>query len=233
MPGTVSTMAVQMDSLTARQSASDSVLRRVARRVDAQDDLLRTSRAETGSRMEELLTRNEAVAANLEEATRQVALLQERLTSIDARLERFGGVTDGGDSLSDASRAFVAASHARARGDWPAAADGFQRSIDALGDSPLAAEAMYQLGEVREAMRSYEGALKAYRGVVTQYGSSLRVPRAMYRAAMVLEVLKEKSAATETLRNLVQAYPDSPDAAAARDHLAASSKSSATPKSRK
>lgn len=225
MPGTVSTMSVQVDTLAARQAVSDSVVRKIARRVDAQEDLLRTSRAETGSRMEELLTRNETVAANLDEATRQVSLLQERLTSIDARLERFGGA---GDSLSDASRAFLTASEARAAGDNAAAADGFQRAVDALGGSPLAAEALYQLGEAREATKAYEGALKAYRAVVSQYGASPRVPRAMYRAAMVLETLKERSAATETLRNLVKAYPDSPDAVAARDHLAASSKPKST-----
>src|SRR5262245_28260873 len=91
MPHNAEVTRTQVDSLVVLQTASDSVLRRLSRVVSAQEDLLRTSRAESGSRMEELLTRNEAVASNLEEATRQVSLLQQRLTSIDARLERSGG----------------------------------------------------------------------------------------------------------------------------------------------
>jgi tol-pal system protein YbgF len=237
MPGSVEYLRVQVDSLSLRQAETESTLAVVSRNVNRQEGFVRSSRADQNSKIDQLLDRTEAVASNLEETTRQLSRLGDRLTLVEGRLETsgapaanagtppeqdtMGSTRARSDSASTAAQIFGAAAEARGRGQLDRAASGFARVVSQWPKSPLAAEAQYQIGEVREEAGSHEQALTAFRRLVSDYPSSARVPRAMLHAAYALEALGERDAARQTLQSLISAYGNTQEAATAREHLAA------------
>ena len=244
MPGRVHRLTITADSLSARQERTNAMLGAMRGQLATQEDLLRSSGAGTSSKMNQLLDRSEAVATNLDETTRLMNQIATRMQALEARVERNGNMPYTGgpandttvtpmlgpaasDSTAMARRLIGEAAEERLRGQFGKAMASYKRVQQLWPASPLAAEAQYGLGEVHEAQLDWDAALTAYRTVVAGYPSSSRVPAAMLHAATALAALGDKPASTETLQSLIAAYPETPEAAAARQTLGLNPKAAA------
>ncbi len=242
MPGRVQRLTVTADSLEHRQARVEAALGMMQGQLSTQEDLLRSTGAGTSAKMNEVLDRTESVAANLDETTRLVSKLATQMQALEARVERGGMPYTGGpagdtlstppaaeDSTAMAQRLIGEAAELRLRGQYEKAMGSYKRVLRLWPGSPLAAEAQFGLGEVHEAQLQWDPALEAYRAVVATYPSSARVPAAMLHAATALTAVGDAAASKQTLQSLVSTYPETPEAAAARQALGLGAKPAAKP----
>jgi tol-pal system protein YbgF len=96
----------------------------------------------------------------------------------------------------------------------------FQRFLQAYGDTDLADNAQYWIGESREARDDHAGALAAYREVVARYPQGNKVPDALLKAGQSLERLGDAESARASYRQVMESFPNSAAALAAEEHLA-------------
>lgn len=240
MPGRVQRLTVTADSLEHRQARVEAALGMMQGQLSTQEDLLRSTGAGTSAKINEVLDRTETVATNLDETTRLVAKLAAQMQALEARVERGSGMPYTGgpandtlsspsaappeDSTVTAQRLIGEAAAARLAGQYERAMANYKRVLRLWPASALAGEAQFGLGEVQEAQLQWDAALTAYRAVVANYPMSARVPAAMLHAATALAAVGDASASKQTLQSLVSAYPDTPEAAAARQALGLSAK---------
>jgi tol-pal system protein YbgF len=95
----------------------------------------------------------------------------------------------------------------------------FQRFLQAYGDTDLADNAQYWIGESREARGDVTGALAAYREVVSRYPRGNKVPDALLKAGQSLEQLGDSESARDSYRQVLESFPNSAAALAAEERL--------------
>lgn len=105
------------------------------------------------------------------------------------------------------------------RGRYLDAESTFQRFLQTHGNSDLADNARYWIGESRYARGDLPGALAAFRETVERHPQGNKVPDALLKAGQALEALGDSEGARETYREVVRRFGDSPAAAVARDRL--------------
>jgi len=103
------------------------------------------------------------------------------------------------------------------RGRYLDAESTFRRFLQAHGNSDLADNAQYWIGEARYARGDLRGALSAFRETVERYPEGNKVPDALVKAGQVLEALGDAEGARETYGAVLRRFPESPAAAVARD----------------
>jgi tol-pal system protein YbgF len=95
----------------------------------------------------------------------------------------------------------------------------FQRFLQAYGETDLADNAQYWIGESREARGDIAGALAAYREVVARYPRGNKVPDALLKAGQSLERLGDSESARDSYRQVLESFPNSAAALAAEERL--------------
>ena len=118
------------------------------------------------------------------------------------------------------------------RGNYTLAIAAFEEFIKRFPDSELADNAQYWVGEAhfslarelaakgQPAVQAYERAAQEFRKVVINYPRGDKVPSALYKEALTLLELKQQALATARLQYLVDQFPQTEEAALARDRLA-------------
>jgi tol-pal system protein YbgF len=118
------------------------------------------------------------------------------------------------------------------RGNYSLAISGFEEFIKRFSDSELADNAQYWIGEAhfsmardlaakgQPAVQAYERAVQEFRKVAINYPRGDKVPSALYKEALTLLELKQQALATARLQYLVDQFPQTEEAALARDRLA-------------
>lgn len=95
----------------------------------------------------------------------------------------------------------------------------FRRFLQSYGDSDLADNAQYWIGECRYARKDFQGALAAFVETVERYPDGNKVPAALLKAGQSLEALGDREAARETYQQLVDRFPLSDEVPAARERM--------------
>jgi len=96
----------------------------------------------------------------------------------------------------------------------------FQRFLQAHGDSDLADNAQYWIGEARFARGDLRGALAAFRETVARFPEGNKVPDALLKAGQSLEQLGDREAARASYREVRDRFPGSAAAVVAEERLA-------------
>lgn len=96
----------------------------------------------------------------------------------------------------------------------------FQRFLQAHGDTDLADNAQYWIGEARYARGDVRGALAAFRETVSRYPEGNKVPDALLKAGQSLEQLGDREGARTSYREVGQRFPGSAAAVVAQERLA-------------
>jgi tol-pal system protein YbgF len=95
----------------------------------------------------------------------------------------------------------------------------FAQYLQAYGNTDLAGNAQFYLGEIAYRQANYSGAVTAYNKVLDQYPGGNKTAAAQLKKAYALLELGQRDAGVQELRSLISRYPKSPEALQARDRL--------------
>jgi tol-pal system protein YbgF len=104
-------------------------------------------------------------------------------------------------------------------GKYDLANSEFQDYLKYYGDTDLASNAQFYLGEISYKQKKYDEAVAAYEKVLTNYPKSFKLGPARLRKGMALIELGQKTAGVRELREVVRRYPGSDEDRLARAKL--------------
>jgi tol-pal system protein YbgF len=104
-------------------------------------------------------------------------------------------------------------------GKYDLANSEFQDYLKYYGDTDLASNAQFYLGEISYKQKKYDEAVSAYEKVLTNYPKSFKLGPARLRKGMALIELGQKTAGVRELREVVRRYPGSDEDRLARAKL--------------
>jgi tol-pal system protein YbgF len=95
----------------------------------------------------------------------------------------------------------------------------FAQYLQVYGNTDLAGNAQFYLGEIAFRQGNFNGAVQAYNKVLDQYPGGNKTAAAQLKKAYALLELGQREAGVQELRSLISRYPKSPEALQARDRL--------------
>lgn len=95
----------------------------------------------------------------------------------------------------------------------------FQQYLKYYGNTLLAGNAQFYIGQIYYMQGNYEDAIAAFNIVIEHYPDGNKVTDAIYKKGLSLEKLDQKSAAIKEFRTLLTRYPNSPNAKLAAQEL--------------
>ena len=158
--------------------------------------------------------------------------LSELRTQLEARAAQNEAVTSQGPAAPGDSARPTPASSASAdamyeaslaqlrRGSTGTARLGLREMLRTYPTSPRAPDALYFIGQSFSA-ENPDSAADYYSQVVDKYSTSARAPSALYNLGLLAERRKDNAKAKDAYQRVVQKYPQSDEAALARDRLKA------------
>jgi tol-pal system protein YbgF len=104
-------------------------------------------------------------------------------------------------------------------GKYDLASSEFQDYLKYYGDTDLASNAQFYLGEIAYAQKNYEDAVQEYDKVLNNYPKSFKLAPARYKKGMALLELGQKTSGVKELREVVKRYPGTEEERRARAKL--------------
>jgi tol-pal system protein YbgF len=203
--------------------------------------------ANGGARLDTMSTQVQGVSDNLEEVksrlgklNQQLVDLQNTVQSLDAKISSGGAAPTGGAPASGgttatptgASAAMAPASAAPSAdtlysnglrditsGKYDLARSEFQDYLKYYGDTDLASNAQFYLGEIAYSQKHYSNAVSEYEKVLTTYPKSFKLAPARLKKGMALIELGQKPSGIRELREVVKRYPGTEEERRARSKL--------------
>jgi tol-pal system protein YbgF len=99
------------------------------------------------------------------------------------------------------------------------AAQEFAQYVQVYGNTDLAGNAQFYLGEIQYRQGNLNGAVKSYNKVLDQYPGGNKSAAAQLKKGYALLDLGQKTEGVAELRSLITRYPKSPEAVQARERL--------------
>jgi tol-pal system protein YbgF len=110
------------------------------------------------------------------------------------------------------------------------AAQEFTQYLQYYGNTDLAGNAQFYLGEIQYHQGNLQGAVVSYNKVLDQYPGGNKAAAAQLKKGLALLDLGQRSQGVQELRSLIARYPTSPEAAQARDRLTKLGAAAAAPR---
>lgn len=104
-------------------------------------------------------------------------------------------------------------------GKYDLARSEFQDYLRYYGDTDLASNAQFYLGEIAYSQKKYDDAVQEYDKVLTNYPKSFKLAPARLKKGMALIELGQKNAGVKELREVVKRYPGTEEERRARAKL--------------
>jgi tol-pal system protein YbgF len=203
--------------------------------------------ANSGARLDTMSTQVQGLSDNLEEIKSRLGKLNQQLVdvqntiqSLDAKISGGGAVpaggvpptTPGGPSTTQPTGAAAASGPAPSAdtlysnglrditsGKYDLARSEFEDYLKYYGDTDLASNAQFYLGEIAYSQRQYSQAVTEYDKVLTNYPKSFKLAPARLKKGMALIELGQKTSGVKELREVVKRYPGTEEERRARAKL--------------
>jgi tol-pal system protein YbgF len=205
--------------------------------------------ANSGARLDTMSTQVQGLSDNLEEIksrlgklNQQLVDLQNTVQSVDAKISGggtaapaagFANPGGGGQPTTTAMPASGSPSGPAPSADtlysnglrditsgkYPLARQEFQDYLKYYGDTDLASNAQFYLGEIAYSERNYDQAVTEYDNVLTKYPKSFKLAPARLKKGMALIELGQKTAGVRELRELIKRFPGTEEERKARAKL--------------
>jgi tol-pal system protein YbgF len=225
---------------TLIEQSSDSVNKLNATMSSVQKSV-QDVQANSGTRLDTMSTQVQGLSDNLEEiksrlgkVNQQLVDLQNSVQNIDARLA--GGNPNGAPGGASPSMPGPGASAPSGpppsadtlynnglrditSGKYELATSEFHDYLKYYGDTDLASNAQFYLGEIAYSQRQFEQAVAEYDKVLTNYPKSFKLAPARLKKGMALLELDQKNAGIKELREVVKRYPGTEEERRARAKL--------------
>jgi len=199
--------------------------------------------ANSGTRLDTMSTQVQGLSDNLEEIKSRIGKLNQQLVdlqnsvqNIDARLA--GGTPTGtsaptgaGASAPNGAAAAPAGASPSAdtlysnglrditSGKYDLARSEFADYLKYYGDTDLASNAQFYLGEIAYSQKQYEQAVSEYDKALSNYPKSFKLAPARLKKGMALIELGQKNPGVRELREVVKRYPGTEEERRARARL--------------
>jgi tol-pal system protein YbgF len=205
--------------------------------------------ANSGARLDTMSTQVQGLSDNLEEIksrlgklNQQLVDLQNSVQSLDAKISgtappTSGSIASPGATSSPSGGGFAPATGAASgpapsadtlysnglrditSGKYDLARSEFQDYLKYYGDTDLASNAQFYLGEIAYSQRNYDQAVSEYDRVLTNYPKSFKLAPARLKKGMALIEQGQKQAGVRELREVVKRYPGTEEERRARAKL--------------
>jgi tol-pal system protein YbgF len=201
--------------------------------------------ANSGTRLDTMSTQVQGLSDNLEEiksrlgkVNQQLVDLQNSVQNIESRLAGGAPTSSPSGAAPGPGSASLAPASGGAAGPPPSAdtlySNGlrdlttgkydlarseFQDYLKYYGDTDLASNAQFWLGEVSYAQKNYDQAVQEYDKVINDYPKSFKLATAHFKKGLALIELGQKNSGVKELREVVKRYPGSPEDRLARTKL--------------
>jgi tol-pal system protein YbgF len=204
--------------------------------------------ANSGARLDTMSTQVQGLSDNLEEIksrlgklNQQIVDLQNTVQSLDAKISGTAPATTGAVSSPGAAPPSGGGSPSASSapsgpppsadtlysnglrditsGKYDLARSEFQDYLKYYGDTDLASNAQFYLGEIAYSQRNYDQAVSEYDRVLTNYPKSFKLAPAHLKKGMALIEQGQKQAGVRELREVVKRYPGTEEERRARAKL--------------
>jgi tol-pal system protein YbgF len=200
--------------------------------------------ANSGARLDTMSTQVQGLSDNLEEVksrlgklNQQLVDLQSAVQSLDAKIAGgtapAGGTpaasgtttpTGGGGSAASAPAPSADTLYSNGlrditSGKYDLARSEFADYLKYYGETDLASNAQFYLGEIAYSQKQYSQAAAEYEKVLTNYPKSFKLAPARLKKGMALIELGQKAAGVKELREVVKRYPGTEEERRARAKL--------------
>jgi len=199
--------------------------------------------ANSGARLDTMSTQVQGLSDNLEEIksrlgklNQQLVDLQNAVQSLDAKVS--GAVPATGTATPTAGTTAPAGTSVMPSGAAPSAdtlySNGlrdirsgkydlarseFQDYLKYYGETDLASNAQFYLGEIAYSQKNYDQAISEYEKVLNNYPKSFKLAPARLKKGMALVEIGQKSSGVRELREVVKRYPGTEEDRLARAKL--------------
>jgi tol-pal system protein YbgF len=231
---------------TLTEQASDNVNKLNSTMASLQKSV-QDVQANSGTRLDTMSTQVQGLSDNLEEIKSRIGKLNQQLVdlqnsvqSIDARLA--GGTPNTAPGGAPATSPGVPTAPGTARtpdagpapsadtlysnglrditsGKYDLARSEFQDYLRYYGDTDLASNAQFYLGEIAYSQKNYEVAIDEYDKILNNYPKSFKLAPARLKKGMALIELGQKNPGIKELREVVKRYPGTEEERRARARL--------------
>ena len=202
--------------------------------------------ANSGARLDTMSTQVQGLSDNLEEIKSRLGKLNQQLVDLQGTMQNIDSKISGGapgtvptsapgSSSAQPTSSPVASSSASpapnadtlysnglrdiTSGKYDLARSEFQDYLKYYGDTDLASNAQFYLGEIAYSQRQYSQAVAEYDKVLTNYPKSFKLAPARLKKGMALIELGQKSSGVKELREVVKRYPGTEEERRARARL--------------
>jgi tol-pal system protein YbgF len=205
--------------------------------------------ANSGARLDTMSTQVQGLSDNLEEIksrlgklNQQLVDLQNTVQSVDAKISGGGGTPPATGVSNPGSTSQPTSSVAPGGGlpggpapsadtlysnglrditggNYDLARKEFQDYLKHYGDTDLASNAQFYLGEIAYSQKNYDQAVTEYDRVLTNYPKSFKLAPAHLKKGMALIDLGQKTAGVRELRDVVKRFPGTEEERRARAKL--------------
>src|SRR5713101_1547921 len=203
--------------------------------------------ANSGARLDTMSTQVQGLSDNLEEIKSRLGKLNQQLVDLQSTMQNIdskisgGAVAPGGtvptsapsgSSPQPTASPTAAASPAPnadtlysnglrdiTSGKYDLARSEFQDYLKYYGDTDLASNAQFYLGEIAFSQKNYSQAVAEYEKVLNNYPKSFKLAPARLKKGMALIELGQKTGGVRELREVVKRYPGTEEDRRARAKL--------------
>jgi len=233
-------------SKTLIEQTNDNV-GKLASTMGALQKSVQDVQANSGARLDTMSTQVQGLSDNLEEIksrlgklNQQLVDLQSSVQALDAKMSTSspGSTTPGTNPGASSSAGAGGTSSPTASGPAPSAdalySNGlrditsgkydlarseFQDYLKYYGDTDLASNAQFYLGEIAYSQKNYDQAVSEYNKVITNYPKSFKLAPARLKKGMALLALGQKASGIRELREVVSRFPGTEEERRARARL--------------
>jgi len=196
--------------------------------------------ANSGARLDTMSTQVQGLSDNLEEIKSRLGKLNQQLVDLQNSIQNIDAKISGGTAAPSTANP-TASTSSPAVGPGPGAPSAdtlysnglrditsgkydlarseFQDYLKFYGDTDLASNAQFYLGEISYKQKQYDDAVSSYDRVLTNYPKSFKLAPARLRKGMAFIELGQKTAAVRELREVVRRYPGTEEDRQARAKL--------------
>jgi tol-pal system protein YbgF len=192
--------------------------------------------AATDARLDTLTSQIQALSENVEEAKARLAKLNDQVTKTQNIIQTLNtppapqvgppGTNPAGPggaaqqpALPDPDTLYKSGLSDLSSGQYDLAIQAFQEFLKDFGDSDLASNAQFYIGECYYSQKNYTQAIEEYNKCLDRYPSGNKLAAAQLKKSYALAELNQKTAAERELRSLIQRFPNSREADLAKQRL--------------
>ncbi len=209
----------QTEELLQKQAIADSTrdaqIAELKQRLETQDALIRGFNATLSGRLDGIDQNISRMAIHLQDATGRFTDVAMGMHEMQKKVL---GDTVNTDTVS-AKTALNTADTDLSRGHFELASAGYSTFIERWGNSPMAGAAYFGRGQAKLALNDTAGAIADFRVAGTEKQTVSSTPTALWQLGKLFLATGNAVGARESWNQIVKNFPDTPEAARAKEQL--------------